>query len=125
MKPFLAYIEEEINVAEIHHEVDIDRYVKLTCLPNLPSLGPKFKGNKMFGAIRTGITNLNSDQIRKAMEAGKVEVEGHSILVEDLIIQEKFINDNLKEHELIGGEKVIVLLDTRQNEELKIKGFAR
>ena len=87
LKPFLAYIEEEINVAEINHEVDIDRYVKLTCLPNLPSLGPKFKGNKMFGAVRTGITNLNSDQIRKAKEVGEVEVEGHKILVEDLIVQ--------------------------------------
>ena len=28
-------------------------------------------------------------------------------------------------HETIGGDRAIVLLDCRQNEELKIKGFAR
>lgn len=38
---------------------------------------------------------------------------------------DKFITDNVKEHEAIGGEKVIVLLDVKQNEELKIRGFAR
>lgn len=42
-----------------------------------------------------------------------------------MIINEKFNNDNLKDYETIGGEKAIVLLDTRQNEELKIKGFSR
>lgn len=33
--------------------------------------------------------------------------------------------ENIQEHEAIGGDRVIVLLDTRQNEELKIRGFAR
>jgi isoleucyl-tRNA synthetase len=33
--------------------------------------------------------------------------------------------ENIQEYEAIGGDRVIVLLDTRQNEELKIRGFAR
>lgn len=44
---------------------------------------------------------------------------------EDLLIKEKFIDANVQDYEIIGGESVIVLLDTRQDELLRIKGFAR
>ena len=33
--------------------------------------------------------------------------------------------ENIQEYQAIGGDRVIVLLDSRQNEELKIRGFAR
>jgi hypothetical protein len=46
-------------VAEIKIETDIDRYITLEALPNLPVLGPKFKGNKAFKDIRTSIVNLS------------------------------------------------------------------
>ena len=35
---------------------------------------------------------------------------------EDLVIKEKFIDANIQEYEIIGGEFTIVLLDTRQDE---------
>jgi hypothetical protein len=38
----------------------VDKYITLTCLPNLPVLGPKFKGNKAFGDVKNGITKLTS-----------------------------------------------------------------
>lgn len=126
MKEFLPYIEEEINVNEIKYEKNVDKYVNLSCLPNLPVLGPKFKGNKSFGDIRNGITQLNTEQIKLLREKGEIEIAGHKLSAkEDLIINEKFNNDNLKDYEIIGGDRAIVLLDTRQNEELKIKGFSR
>jgi hypothetical protein len=45
----LNYIRDEINVEDIRSEQDVDKYVKLEAMPNLPVLGPKFKGNKSFG----------------------------------------------------------------------------
>lgn len=70
LKQFLPYIEEEINVDKIQVEKNVEKYVKLSCLPNLPVIGPKFKGNKAFGNIRNAITQLNSDQIKAAQEKG-------------------------------------------------------
>jgi hypothetical protein len=35
---------------------------------------------------------------------------------DDLIIIDKFIDSNIKEHEIIGGQSVFVLLDVRQDE---------
>lgn len=66
LKPFLNYIEQEINVAHIKQEKDVDKYVKMTCLPNLPVLGPKFKGNKAFGKISKAISSLDNDKIKEA-----------------------------------------------------------
>lgn len=64
LQPFIRYIEEEINVAQVCFEKDIDKYVKFTCLPNLPVLGPKYKGNKAFGGLTKAISALTSDQIK-------------------------------------------------------------
>lgn len=44
---------------------------------------------------------------------------------EDIIVNEKFVEKNLEKHEAIGGKNIFVLLDTRQDENLKVKGFAR
>lgn len=133
LKEFLPYIEEEINVNEIKYEKNVDKYVNLSCLPNLPVLGPKFKGNKAFADVKTAITQLKTDQIKALQEKGEIELAGHKLSAkEDLIINEKFNIENLKDYETIGGDKAMyksiyfsVLLDTRQNEELKIKGFSR
>lgn len=57
---------------EIKFEKNVDKYITYTCLPNLPVLGPKFKGNKSFGDVRNGITQLKSDQIKAAKEKGEV-----------------------------------------------------
>jgi hypothetical protein len=35
---------------------------------------------------------------------------------EDLFIKEKFVDANIQEYEIIGGDCIVVLLDTRQDE---------
>jgi len=63
LAPFLNYIREEINVEDIKHEQNVDKYVKLEALPNLPVLGPKFKGNKSFGDVKKEIIKLTTEQL--------------------------------------------------------------
>lgn len=70
LKEFLPYIEEEINVNEIMYEKNVDKYVNLSCQPNLPVLGPKFKGNKGFKDVQNAITQLKTDQIKALQEKG-------------------------------------------------------
>jgi isoleucyl-tRNA synthetase len=60
LAPFFPYIQDEINVEEIRNEVSVEKYVKLEALPNLPVLGPKFKGNKSFGEVKTAISKLTT-----------------------------------------------------------------
>jgi hypothetical protein len=50
----------------------MDKYIKLTCLPNLPVLGPKFKGNNKFKDIREKIVKLNTEEIKNIKEKGEI-----------------------------------------------------
>jgi isoleucyl-tRNA synthetase len=60
LAPFLPYIRDEINVEDIINEINVEKYVKLEALPNLPVFGPKFKTNKAFGEIRNAIGKLTT-----------------------------------------------------------------
>lgn len=65
LAPFLPYVREEINVEDIRHEANVEKYVKLEALPNLPVLGPKFKGNKSFGDVKAAISKLTTIDLEK------------------------------------------------------------
>jgi isoleucyl-tRNA synthetase len=107
LAPYLAYIREEINVDDIKSETDVEKYVKLEALPNLPVLGPKFKGSKAFGDVKKGITNLTTVELEKFREEGSIVIAENKLDKVDLLISEKFVTGNIKEHEAIGGEKVM------------------
>ena len=79
----------------------------MEALPNLPVLGPKFKGNKAFGNVKKAIAELTTAQLENAREKGMVMVEEHELAIGDLLVKEKFIQDNVSEEEGIGGEKVM------------------
>jgi hypothetical protein len=48
-------------------------------LPNLPVLGPKFKGNKSFGDVKTAIGKLTTAELEKIKEEGKFTIAGSSL----------------------------------------------
>lgn len=57
----------------------MEKYIKLEALPNLPVLGPKFKGNKAFGDVKNGITKLTTVELEKCREVGSVTIAGHNL----------------------------------------------
>lgn len=44
---------------------------------------------------------------------------------EDILINMKSIDKNIQKFEAIGGKNLFVLLNTQQDEGLKVRGFAR
>lgn len=60
LQPYMRYIEDQLNVASIKNETEIFKFIKLEALPNLPVLGPKFKGDKTFGELQKKIKELSS-----------------------------------------------------------------
>ena len=58
--PFFHYIKDEINVESIINETNVNKYIKLEALPNLPVFAPKFKSNQEFREIRNAIGRLTS-----------------------------------------------------------------
>lgn len=77
--PFLSYIRDEINVDDIRHEANVEKYVRLEALPNLPVLGPKFKGNKTFGEVQAAIKKLTTVELEKLRETGSIVLAGNTL----------------------------------------------
>lgn len=95
-------------MAEVRFELKPEKYVASEAKPNLPVLGAKLKGNKAFKDIQNSIKSLNYDQIVEAKEKGEIELHGVKLNVkEDLIITDKYVNTNIKEHEAIGGDNIL------------------
>jgi hypothetical protein len=57
----------------------VEKYVRLEALPNLPVLGPKFKGNKAFGDIRNAITKLGTAELEEVRTSGSLTILGHAL----------------------------------------------
>lgn len=64
----------------------------------MPVLGPKFKGNKSFGDVKKEIVKLTTEQLQKFKEEGTIELAKNKLEKVDLLINEKFVVDNIKEH---------------------------
>lgn len=117
LAPFFFYIQEEVNVEDIKNEKNVEKYVRLEALPNLPVLGPRFKGNKSFGDVKAAIAKLTTIDLEKVRETGEVVLAGNTLSVvhyllmqNDLVIQEKFVADNIGAEEAIGGDRLMYSL---------------
>jgi isoleucyl-tRNA synthetase len=77
--PFLSYVRDEVNVDDIRHEANVEKYVRLEALPNLPVLGPKFKGNKTFGEVQAAIKKLTTVELEKLRESGSIVLAGNTL----------------------------------------------
>lgn len=81
LAPFLSYIQEEVNVEDIRNETNVEKYVRLEALPNLPVLGPRFKGNKSFGDVKAAIAKLTTIDLEKVRETGEIVLAGNTLSV--------------------------------------------
>lgn len=126
LKQLFKYIEEEVNVADISTSVELEKYISLSALPNNKVLPAKLKGNKDFPNIQNEIKKITPEQILAFSGKETIEILGVTLNIEeDIIINQKPVEANVEKHEAIGGKSLFVLLDTTQDESLKIKGFAR
>jgi hypothetical protein len=53
--------------------------MKYEALPNLPTLGPKFKGSKDFKTVTDTIKKLFHEELEKCKEEGFVKILEHNI----------------------------------------------
>jgi hypothetical protein len=53
--------------------------MKFEALPNLPTLGPKFKGSKDFKSVTEEIKKLTHEALEKCKEDGFVKILEHNI----------------------------------------------
>jgi isoleucyl-tRNA synthetase len=119
------YILEELNVRDLILTTDEKQYgVEYSVQADVKNLGMKFK--KDAAKIRKALPALTAEQIHAFLETGKVTVEGHELLAEDLRVNRGLKQDSATaNYEPAIDGQVMVLLDSFAYPELAQEGLMR
>ncbi|NIF07700.1 isoleucine--tRNA ligase [Chryseobacterium sp. Tr-659] len=114
-------IKQEVNVKELQliNAEEASHLIVKQIKPNFKALGPKLgKDMKVVGAE---ITNLSAEQISNLEKAGKIDVQGYEITLDDVEISTK----DIPGWTVTSDGKTTVALDLTLTDELKSEGIAR
>ncbi|KAG0726115.1 Isoleucine--tRNA ligase, cytoplasmic [Chionoecetes opilio] len=117
------YVKEELNVRRLTTSTDRSRYgVTLTADINFRSLGARLKGD--VKAVQQVVCGLSDGEVQAMLERGSLEVLGHTLLPEDVVVKYGFTGTG-GHYEAHADPSALVLLDTTPSEELLAEGLAR
>ncbi len=112
-------IADELNVKEVRVAADERIAVEIQAKANFKVLGPRL--GPAIRAVAAGIEALPVSDIESVLSGESIEVEGHTIAADDLVVQR-----SPKEGMVVAAEGPLsVVLDAHITEELKAEGLAR
>ncbi|HLF43672.1 MAG TPA: isoleucine--tRNA ligase [Acidimicrobiia bacterium] len=112
-------ISEELNVKQVTATGDEAALVHLSAKANFRKLGPEL-GSEMQ-TVAAGIAALTASDLEQILEGGSIEVAGHRVALEDLIVERTPIDGVIVE----TGVDFACALDTTLDETLVLEGVAR
>jgi len=112
-------IAEELNVKAITFLADETALVAYSARPNLKVLGPRL--GKALKTLNPAIKNLGHGDIQSLLDKGSIEVEGHTLTQDDLLIDRTERPESVVLTE--GG--ITLALDTHLTPDLLTEGDAR
>lgn len=120
-----GYINEELNVRDIIITSEEQNYgVEYRAVADWPTLGKKLK--KDVKKVKDALPQVSSDDVRKYLQTGTLEVAGIQLVEGDLNVV-RGLPENAVEHgqESRSYQDVLIILDTKIYPELKTEGLAR
>jgi len=114
-------IKQEVNVKELQliNAEEASHLIVKQIKPNFKALGPKLgKDMKLVGGE---IANFDAEQISTLEKAGKLDVQGYEITLDDVEISTK----DIPGWTVTSDGKTTVALDLTLTDELKSEGIAR
>ena len=121
------YVKEELNVKELKLSNDKQKYkVCYKALPNLKLLGAKLKND--MKAVTEKIKKLTDVQLMKFKEEGTIEICGHILTSEEVLVSIQFdesVKEEFSRYEALSSDDFLILLDITPSKEMKDEGVAR
>ena len=112
-------ITEELNVKQVTATGDESALVDLSAKANFRKLGPAL-GSRMR-TVAAGIAALTADELEQILDGGSIEVAGHNVALDDLIVERTPIGGVIVE----TGAEFACALDTTLDTALILEGIAR
>lgn len=114
-------IKQEVNVKELQliNAEEASHLIVKQIKPNFKALGPKL--GKDMKAVGGAIANISAEQISSLEKAGKIDIQGYEITLDDVEISTK----DIPGWTVTSDGKTTVALDLTLTDELKSEGIAR
>uniref|UniRef100_A0A6A7FTY3 Isoleucine--tRNA ligase, cytoplasmic n=1 Tax=Hirondellea gigas TaxID=1518452 RepID=A0A6A7FTY3_9CRUS len=123
-----SYIKEELNVRVVTTSTDKNKYgVCLKAEINFKLLGARLKGD--MKKVQQAVAELTDEQITSTLSSGSIEVVGHSIAADEIVVKYQFSGERANElsskYQAHSDATVLILLDTTPSQEMLSEGLAR
>lgn len=109
-----VYVKEEVNVRKVIYESEISG-ISETARPDLIKLGKRL--GKDQGKVSQAIKGWGALEIQELKKAGKIDVHGHSISEQDVLISQVF-NGDKTDTEPAFHSNAFVLLNVKVTEQM-------
>lgn len=119
IKKLEVYIKNELNVKTVEYSNQENKFISLFAKPNAPVLGKRL--GKDFSKVKNKINELNPDSLFALEEGKSIELEGHKLSPEDVLI----FREAKEGTNSLSNRFISIDLDCKLDEGLLLEGMAR
>lgn len=113
-------IKQELNIKDIQIDGNVANYITLGAKPNAPRLGKRLGPD--FKTVNQAIRTLTSDQVLALDQTGSMDIVGHTITKEDVLITRQPNDGN---QHILANDHIAIAMDLNLDEALIQEGQAR
>ncbi|TMW55138.1 hypothetical protein Poli38472_013900 [Pythium oligandrum] len=124
LRALKTYIHDELNMRDLEFTEDEKEWCVLKAEANSKALGRRL--GKALSGVRKSIDALSHDEVNSFLLNKTITIDGHELTGDDLFVKREFKGDKkIYEADVSTEGNLMVVLDTREDEQLKQQGCAR
>lgn len=119
-----TYLHDELNMRDLEFSTDEKEWCVLKAEVNNKALGKRL--GKALSSVRKQVAALSHDDVAAYLTTQRLTVDGHVLEGDDVVVKREFKGDRtVYEADVSASGSLMVVLDTREDEQLKLQGCAR
>ncbi|UIZ24324.1 hypothetical protein KXD40_008443 [Peronospora effusa] len=119
-----TYLHDELNMRDLEFSTDEKEWCVLKAEANSRALGRRL--GKALSSVKKQIAQMTHDDVAAYVLNESVTIDGHDLTGDDLLVKREFKGDtNIFEADVSPEGNLMVIIDTREDEQLKMQGCAR
>ncbi|GAB9463465.1 Isoleucine-trna ligase [Globisporangium polare] len=119
-----TYIHDELNMRDLEFTTNEKEWCVLKAEANSKALGKRL--GKALGGVRKQVEALSHDDVSAFLANKSVTFGEHVLSGDDVLVKREFKGDTaIYEADVSASGNLTVIIDTREDEQLKLQGCAR
>jgi isoleucyl-tRNA synthetase len=124
LKNLKSYIHDELNMCHLEFTTDERQWCTLKAEANNKILGKRL--GKAFSSVKTAVETMSHDQVNQFLSNKVITLGEYTLTDDDIFVKREFKGDKIIYEADVSAEgNLMTIIDTREDESLKMQGCAR